>query len=44
MLYKEEALFMVIKPGSEKEGATIKADAKSELNILLTVQDKTYEV
>ena len=44
MLYKGPGLFMVIKPGNENEGAKIIADPKSELNIVLTVQDKTYEV
>ena len=44
MLYKDHNLFLVIKPDHEDEGADIKEDPKSDLNIFLEVSNKTYEV
>ena len=44
MLYKDQQLFLVIRADSPNEGAIVKEDEKSDLNIFLTVSSKTYEV
>ena len=44
MLYKDQQLFLVIRADSPNEGAIVKEDEKSDLNIFLTVSGKTYEV
>ena len=44
MLYKDEKLVKIIRPGDENEEAVVTADSKNKFNIVLTVQDKTHEV
>ena len=44
MLYKDQNLIQVIKKESEMERADVIKDPKSELNILLEISGKNYEV
>lgn len=44
MLYKDQNLIQVIKKENEMERADVIKDPKSELNILLEISGKNYEV
>ena len=44
MLYKDQILIQVIKKQDEKERAEVIKDSKSDLNILLEISGKNYEV
>ena len=44
MLYKDQILIQVIKKQDEMERAEVIKDPKSDLNILLELSGKNYEV
>ena len=44
MLYKDQNLIQIIKKDDEMERADVIKDPKSDLNILLEVSGKNYEV